>query len=359
MHPNELTAVQHPFSNYWLQRDGLPEVIRVLPSKEQSDILVAKYFEVVDPVYPFLNRESFLRDYDELWLMQASGQLYSHGSLLALLFVMLAMGTQFASVGSPDGKQQTAEFYISAAHQALRIINYLALPTIRKLQTMVLINYFLMNDNHASDAWAFAGILIQHASALGLNRDPSRNAAPASFEEKQQRRKLWQAILFQNTFLSVILQIPPTTSHNDCRVEDLAPEVDPALTLNGGTDITYIASNWRLANLVQPSICVPRALDLPISRDTISRNNLIRTFDDLYRSFPQPFRTFSEAAVCELASQSKRLARQTLFLSSNYYHCLMLIYSDRHENLDLDVINTLEAAHQALSSFFLLHKLFE
>ena len=55
---------------------------------------------------------------------------------------------------------------------------------------MVLIVYFLMNDNHAADAWAFAGILIRQAYALGLNRDPSIIVPHAHAFEKQQRRKV-------------------------------------------------------------------------------------------------------------------------------------------------------------------------
>lgn len=100
---------------------------------------------------------------------------------------------------------------------------------------MVLIIYFLMNDNHAADAWAFAGILIRQAYALGLNRDPSIIVPHAHPFEKQQRRKVWQAVLFQDTFLTVILKLPPTATHNDVRVEDLALEVDESLTESGAT----------------------------------------------------------------------------------------------------------------------------
>lgn len=38
---------------------------------------------------------------------------------------------------------------------------------------MVLLCYFLINDNHASDGWAFAGILMRQAYAMGLHRDPN------------------------------------------------------------------------------------------------------------------------------------------------------------------------------------------
>lgn len=224
---------------------------------------------------------------------------------------------------------------------------------------MVLIIYFLMNDNHAADAWAFAGILIRQAYALGLNRDPSITAANAHPLEKQQRRKLWQAVLFQDTFLTVILRLPPTATHTDVRVEDLEPEVEDSLTGCGATDISYISSMWHLANIVQTSLCTPRSLQLPISPSPSQRTRLISSFHSIYMSFPLPFRSFSEASICDLASRSKRLARQTLFLTSNYFHCLMLIYSDEHDNMELDVRGTLDAAHEAINSFFLLHTLFE
>lgn len=221
---------------------------------------------------------------------------------------------------------------------------------------MVLITYFLMNDNHAADAWAFAGILIRQAYALGLNRDPSVTVPEAHPSEKQQRRKLWQAVLFQDTFLTIILRLPPTATHTDVRVEDLEPEAENPVS---ATDVSYISSMWHLANIVQSTICTPRSLQHPISLSVTSRIRLVASFHHIYMSFPLPFRSFSEASICDLAGKSKRLARQTLFLTSNYFHCLMLIYSDEHDNMEVDVRGTLDAAHEAISSFFLLHTLFE
>ena len=224
---------------------------------------------------------------------------------------------------------------------------------------MVLIGYFLMNDNHAADTWAFAGILIRHAYALGLNRDPSLVVPNATPFEKQQRRKLWQAVLLQDTFLTVILKLPPTATHNDVRVEDLQEEVDPAQTDIGVTDISYISSMWNLANLVQQTICSPRSLSRPIAHSPAARKKIIEQFTRIYMSFPLPLRTFTESSICELANKSRRPARQTLFLTSNYFHCMMLINLDEHENLEADIHGTLNAAHDAINSFFLLHKLFE
>lgn len=37
----------------------------------------------------------------------------------------------------------------------------------------------------------------------------------------------------------------------------------------------------------------------------------------------------------------------------------MLVYADEHENLEVDIDGTLDSAHEAINSFFLLHTLFE
>lgn len=233
----------------------------------------------------------------------------------------------------------------------------------RTIQAMVLVTYFLMNDNHASDAWAFAGILIRQAYAMGLNRDPSIITPTLSAFDKQQRRKLWQAVLLQDTFFAVILSLPPTATHTDVKVEDLTDhEIEDAAngtSINEATDICFIRSMWTLANLVQETLCSPRSLSLPIAASPSDRVRVINRFQRIYTSFPHPFRTFTEASICELASRNKRLARQTLFLTSNYFHCLMLVCADENEDLGVDVNGTLDAAHEAINSFFMLHALFE
>ena len=72
--------------------------------------LIAKYFDSVDPVYPMIHRHSFQKDYDHFWSLSVPKRNEVKGDLVALIFVMLAMGTQFVSLPALDGKEQTAEF---------------------------------------------------------------------------------------------------------------------------------------------------------------------------------------------------------------------------------------------------------
>ncbi len=210
-----------------------------------------------------VHRETFYTDYEHFWSLTVLERDKVDAALIATIFAMLAMGTHFVTTTSLKERQQTAEFYVSAAHQSLRLHSYLNRASVRSIQAMLLITYFLINDNHASDGWAFAGILVRQAYAMGLHRDPDIICPNASPFDKQVRRRLWQAVLLQDTFLTVLLSLPPNATHNDVNIEAFV-DGSSSISLDNPTDTPYVRGCWALANLVQEAICSPRSLDLPI-----------------------------------------------------------------------------------------------
>jgi hypothetical protein len=300
-----------------------------------------------------IHRQTFYADYGQFWALPDKSKC--DGALVALIFAMLAMGTQFVTTTGCAERQQTAEFYVSAAHQSLRMSSYLNKASVRSIQAMVLITYFLINDNHASDGWAFAGILIRQAYAMGLHRDPNIVCPHASIFEKQLRRKLWQAVLLQDTFLTVLLSLPPSATHTDVSVDDLIDD-SGSIANSDPTDTAYIRGCWTLANLVQETICSPRSLDLPICTTARQKTKLLADFRAIYRSFPSLFLSCTAASLIALPL---RIVRQTLFLPSNYFHNVMLLHSSASEEVPANVRGALEAAHDAIMAFFLFNELLE
>ncbi|KAF1811563.1 hypothetical protein P152DRAFT_398942 [Eremomyces bilateralis CBS 781.70] len=382
--PSDVFGVgkEHPFANYWTCQGGLPEVIGILPKKDQADILVAKYFECVDPVYPMLNQQSFLQDYENFWQLQIQDKYKADPGLVALQLIIYAMGTQFfpKTCATADGTQQAqmAEFYVSAAHQALRIFAYLSRVNLSSIQAMILICYFLMNDNKASDAWAFGGVLIRQAYALGLNRCPDIIVPDATPEEKQQRRKVWQAVFVQDTFLTILLSLPPTSTFSDCTVDSLTEDPEPATLqtplnlISTRGDVRYTRTMWHLANLVQRTICYPRALSQPATTTPASKRGLVANYQSLYREFPHMLTETQRGWTAQLVQNGEyRTARQSLFLRSNYWHSLMLIHADegtppnsRHDSAishipTIDARAAVDAARTAIATFFDLWQWFE
>jgi hypothetical protein len=180
----------------------------------------------------------------------------------------------------------------------------------------------------------------------------------ASKFEKQQRRRLWQAVLHQDTFLTILLSLPPSATHTDVNVEDLVDDPDDIVSTDP-RDTAYIRGSWALANLVQEMICSPRSLDVPICSTQRQKSKLIADFRAVYRSFPDIFRSWDQASLTQLAATNKRIVRQTLFLTSNYYHNLMLVHASESPDVPVNVRATLEAAHEAINAFFVLFVLFD
>lgn len=158
--------------------------------------------------------------------------------------------------------------------------------------------------------------------------------------------------------MTVLLSLPPSATHTDVNVEDLADDAS-SIANEDPTDMAYIRGSWTLANLVQETICSPRSLDLPICSTQRQRSKLIADFRAVYRSFPDVFRSWDPESLTHLAASNKRIVRQTLFLTSNYYHNLMLVHASESADVPVNVRGTLEAAHEAITSFFLLFTLFD
>ncbi|KAF2136662.1 uncharacterized protein K452DRAFT_258717 [Aplosporella prunicola CBS 121167] len=328
-----------------------------------------------------IHRGKFDADFERFWALTYDEKIQADAALLALHFVIYAMGTQFTPLTSSQERAQIAEFYVSAAHQALRISGYLSRISLRTIQAMVLINYFLMNNNHASDAWSFGGVLMRQAYAMGLNRDPELIVPRASALEKQQRRKVWQAVLFQDTFLTVLLKLPPTATISDVSVESLNDdpdgEHDPSVFGRTGTpdvlpnpmrisniapppttllphelaDREYIRTMWRLANLVQRNVCISRSLSRPLTSSPRDKSNLLAQFRALYNNVPAALtKSISEDTV----RSCHRQAKQCLFFRSNYHHSIMLVLADENElgGVKCDIRGAMEAAREAISAFF-------
>ena len=331
-----------------------------------------------------LHKEAFYAEYDNFWALSTEQKCCADASLLALHFAMYAMGAQFLQMQSDQARQQVSEFYVSAAHQSLRLYPFLSKTSLRSIEAMVLMVYFLMNDNKATDAWAFCGILVKQAYAMGLHRDPEIIAPKASPMEKNQRRKVWQAVFYQDTFFTVLVKLPPTTTFSDVSIDSLAEDVieperevsiitnpmsisaiaprqmtppippPPHTSTTTKSDTTFMRSMWRLAELVQRTICQPRALAQPLTSSMRQKGQLLSTFHALYSSFPSPLSDTNSQFFANLVASSPRIARQSLFLRSNYWHCVMIIQADANEaaGVKCDVRGALEAGRIALNAFF-------
>ncbi|EGU89332.1 hypothetical protein FOXB_00152 [Fusarium oxysporum f. sp. conglutinans Fo5176] len=113
----------------------------------------------------------------------------------------------------------------------------------------------------------------------------------------------------------------------DVNVQDLLNDGSP-ITNSDPTDMGCIRGSWTLANLLQETICSPRSLGLAICTTAKHKSTLLADFHAVYQSFPDVFR--------------------------NYFHNLMLVHDSEIPDVPASIRGTLEGAHDAITTFFLL-----
>lgn len=371
-------GIRHPFANYWTATGGLAEVVGILPTREQADILVAKYFEILDPLYPVLDRDDFIAGYEHFWSLPHWERCETDAALLALHLVVYASATQFIELAFPQDQQRTAEFYISAAHQALRISCYWNHVTMPTVQAMALTFYFLINDNHAPDAYTHTGMTVRQAYVVQLNRDPEITDESMPLEEKSVRLRLWQTVMHQDVGFTQFLKLPPGATHTDITPEcfdryvepemDYEPKAEFGLLKNLAegevseasrkrTDLMFSKSLYMFTQFILNNICSRRALGLSICTSPQHKLQMVSAFRHVYAALPKPFGSYDPK---RFQSPNKRLVRQQISLANNFFHSMMLIYVDENPEAGvvMDTWGTLDAAHEALIAFFAMRDTF-
>lgn len=264
---------------------------------------------------------------------------------------------------------------VSAAHQALSISSYLNRMTIATSQAMTLIYFFLINDNHVSDAWTFSGITLRQGYVLQLNRNPEVVVPTASLEEKRLRIRLWTVISIQDTGLALNLKLPPCATVCDITPqtfryyesmldhESQTPTINDVFTSGSyprgmdEMDSKYLSAFWTLSILVAEHICKPRALAKPICRSREHQRDIINQFYEAYNQIPAPYGTLDPERFYH---SDERRSRQQICLCSNFFQYVMLVAADdnREDGVPPDYFITLEAAHEGLQGFFALFNRF-
>lgn len=247
--------------------------------------------------------------------------------------------------------------------------------TIATSQAMTLIYFFLINDNHVSDAWTFSGITLRQGYVLQLNRNPEVVVPTASLEEKRLRIRLWSVISIQDTGLALNLKLPPCATVCDITpqtfryYESMLDHESPTPTINdvftSGSyprgmdemDSKYLSAFWTLSILVAEHICKPRALAKPICRSREHQRDIINQFYGAYNEIPAPYGALDPERFYH---PDERRSRQQICLCSNFFQYVMLVAADdnREDGVPPDYFITLEAAHEGLQGFFALFNRF-
>lgn len=118
---------------------------------------------------------------------------------VAVILACLALGCQFAELDAAT-RQDTSQDLINRSNTCLQEGNFTLNPSIEVVQALLLIGLAQQNLEQSDAAWMLLGLTHRLAQTLGLNRPLATNSNSSA---THQSHHLWQAILWQDTLLSL------------------------------------------------------------------------------------------------------------------------------------------------------------
>lgn len=171
----------------------------------------------------------------ERFLSERQQNSEMHPDMLALLFAAIALGGQYSIwdksgeqwvSGAMDAEMRSCDVFsrfvhmhsleifithdlVAASMQALRLASFMHKPSLRSIQTLIMLGPYLTNSGRFLDAWTLFGTTIRLAHSIGLHRHPKYlNPAPASPGDVSVRQALWWWMLHMDEQYSMTLGRP-------------------------------------------------------------------------------------------------------------------------------------------------------
>ncbi|KAH1551910.1 hypothetical protein KXX59_007630 [Aspergillus fumigatus] len=175
----------------------------VLPSRKTADSLANAYWELVYPLYPFLNRAAFNKGYEAIWTGLDTD---NENVLVCTTNVIFALGSQVSSIIEPEQRQETAQLYYNRS-QSLVDSHFHDRQSIDVVSLYLLMGIYLQSVGSPQRCWMVVGHAIRLAQSLGLHR-PDCNFAGGSSRERETACRIWHGCILMDRVLAMTFGRP-------------------------------------------------------------------------------------------------------------------------------------------------------
>lgn len=172
-----------------------------LPIRYRSDTFLACYWDFVHPLFPLLEKTSFVAKYEQIWLPHGSQSTNVEDTVfLSNLNLALALGCQFCNDIDPNERLAMAnQFYERSQH--LLVYDILGSTSPSVVQWLLLTAVYCQSTKHASRCWNSVGLAIRLAQSLGLHTETPTQSA-GSQRDVEMRRKIWHTCVVLDRFVT-------------------------------------------------------------------------------------------------------------------------------------------------------------
>jgi hypothetical protein len=220
------------------------QLVALLPTRNQCDMLVTFYMENLNLIYRVIHEPSFRQQYHHFWSLQ-------HDQVdliwLSLLLSILCLGSMYmpielAEAISLDGEtvRHLSHVWHSASRQALYSGGFESRPRELQLTVFVINQMYWSATNEGETLNSCLGQAVRNAQALRFDRDtPGSNTLAI-----EMRRRVWWELWVCDTFQALCYgrtpliqtrpdRVPLMANCNDARLTESSIVIQP---LNEPTD---------------------------------------------------------------------------------------------------------------------------
>ncbi|MCJ1436203.1 hypothetical protein MMC27_005581 [Xylographa pallens] len=325
-------ATTYPFPTLWRAIQGTSGFIDLLPAKHDLFMLLDAFKCGSQAfVLPFIPDECTPQGVEQfLGNFEHNSSVYP--DRVALLLATLAVGviceghtrnSKRSAIVSKQNYQQKGDLFVAASMQALRTASFMSRPTIRVIETLLIIDAYLANTGKSLDASSLFAITVRLAQGLGMYRNPTQLRPPVSPTEACTRQRLWWWMLHMDQQYSIALGRPlAISSVGDCPWTNSIEKGLQRRCLEGYTNHFTLLSRQILANN-DSSIAQSREFIVLVSR-----------FQD---NIPKSMRFEDDWIVEEkfgLENQDAAL------LHSQIHHLLLMLFRQQQNVARLSKVNS-------------------
>ncbi|KAI0388637.1 hypothetical protein F5Y17DRAFT_190133 [Xylariaceae sp. FL0594] len=191
----------------------------VLPDQRTAMILIDSFFINTTGLVEIFNKQAFLRSVEVCY----TDPLDVKPWFLCLMYLVFAVGLVMAAP-SPESDEAKVIANLRSKNRAelfFRNAKSLADPVTGfedadfwSIQALLLISLYMLGVSKRNAAYAYYGMAVRSAFALGLHRDESLSVFGEP--EKLVRKNLWKSLFILDRFVSACLGRPTAISEDDC-----------------------------------------------------------------------------------------------------------------------------------------------
>lgn len=194
-----------------------------LPPRNRADALMSVYWDIVHPLYPYIDRTVLMTQYGNLFSGQGPADV--DVSVLCSLNLIFALSCQLDTTVSAERRRTSSTVFFQRAQGLLDL--WKLDETVESVQALLLLGQYLQSTNEPSQCWLFVGAAIRMAQSLGLHLvHHGDSESTASRRRKEVRRRVWHGCVFMDRVLAMTYGRPTMISRSVASATPLPQPVD-------------------------------------------------------------------------------------------------------------------------------------